>query len=404
MTEPGLRDGHPSAARRRLLPAAIVAIAAGSLLNACVTVPVDDSANQSSEASLLTRLEEMSPDDIEAAGDQAWRDGELERAVFIYMQSLSQEEDAGVWLKVGRLHHHSGQTVAAWQAFERAIELDPKNADAHEQLGMLYVGSKQKELAVRHLEEAARLDPTRWRARNALGVLADAGGDYQRAIGHYEAALEQHPQSAMLLTNLGYSHYLTGDLDEAERLFLVAIGLDQNYEPAIANLGLVRARRGEYDSAVEVLQNIMDRAKALNDVGYIAFVNDDIAEAERLLGDAVRASPTYYETAYENLERVQDAQKSIRPRAEELSAVTDGEDPGSAPAEIRQVVTARLNVRRSDSIDAPIVGFLEAENRVRVLRDKGAWSFVAYDTAGEQKSVVGWVLNGFLVKPPDEGE
>lgn len=404
MKETGLRKGHPSAARRRLLPAAILAIAAGSLLSACVTVPVNESASQSSEAPLLTRFKEMSADEIEAAGDQAWRDGELERAVFIYMQSLDKEEDPGVWLKVGRIQHYSGQTVAAWQAFERAIELDPKNPEAHEQLGMLYVGSKQKELAVQHLEKAVRLDPTRWRARNALGVLADAGGDYQRAIGHYESALEQRPQSAMLMTNLGYSHYLAGDLDEAERLFLVAIGLDRNYEPAIANLGLVRARRGEYDSAVEVLENIMDRAKALNDVGYIAFVNDDIAEAERLLGDAVQASPTYYETAYENLERVQDAQKSIRPRAEEFNAATGGDDPGSAPAEIRQVVTARLNVRRSDSIDAPIVGFLAAENRVRVLRDKGAWSFVASDTDGEQKPVIGWVLSGFLVEPRDESE
>ncbi len=402
MTETNLRDGHPPAARRRI--AAIAAIAASSLLNACVTVPVNEAPQQQGETPLLSRFEEMSPDEIEASGDQAWRDGDLERAVFIYMQSLAKEEDPGVWLKVGRIQHHSGQSVAAWQAFERVIQLDPKNADAHEQLGMLYVGSKQKDLAVRHLKKSVKLDPARWRARNALGVLADAGGDYKRAIRHYEAALEHQPQSPMLMTNLGYSHYLSGDLDEAERLFLVAIGLDRNYEPAIANLGLIRARQGEYDSAVEVLENIMDRAKALNDVGYIAFVNDDIAEAERLLGDAVRTSPTYYETAYENLERVQDAQRSIRPRAEEINAGTAGDDPDSAPAEIRQVVTARLNVRRSDSFNAPIVGFLAAQNRVRVLRDKGAWSFVAADGSEEQKPVIGWVLKGFLIEPPDESE
>jgi len=375
-----------------------VAIFIALLLSSCVTVPVSDGAKQSQDQPIVNQFKDMSAEEIVAAGDQAWRDGELERAVFIYMQALTVADDASVWLKVGRIQQHTGETLAAWQAFEQVLALDPNNAAAHEYLGMLYIGSKQKDLAVQHLEMAVDLDPTRWAAYNALGVLADATGDYARAIGYYEQALQQRPESAMLLTNLGYSHYLTGDLEDAERFFLVAIGVDRNYQPAIANLGLIRARGGNYASAVDILENIMDRAKALNDVGYIAFVNGDIEEAERLLGDAVKASPTYYETAYENLDRVRAAQSAERPSADEISQRANGS------SEYRQVKTDRLNVRRTDSIDAPIIGFLASENRVRVLMDQGAWSFIASDAEGDDQSISGWVMSGFLSDLPEPAD
>ena len=346
----------------------------------------------------------MPVDEITAAGDHAWRQGELERAVFIYMQSLAVAEDADVWLKVGRIQQHSGETLAAWQAFERVLALDPDNAAAHEHLGMLYIGSKQRDLAVQHLEQAAQLDPTRWGAHNALGVLADASGNYEQAIEHYGTALQQQPESPMLLTNLAYSYYLSGNLEEAERLFIVALGIDRNYRPAIANLGLVRARRGRYDSAVDILENIMEREKALNDVGYIAFVNGDIVDAERLLGDAVRTSPTYYETAYENLDRVKAAQAAERPRAEDIQLPNDSNGTESGPVIYRQVKAERLNVRKADSIDAPIVGFLAANHRVRVLVDEGAWSFVTFEPEDRDTSLSGWVMSGFLQELPQEGD
>jgi len=395
---------HVVAGYRRFLHAAILSIAAAFSLSACVTVPANVDSQEQQATPVLDQFEDMSAEEIAAEGDEAWRNGDLERAVFIYMQSLSQTDDPAVWLKVGKIQQYSGQSIYAWQAFERVLALDPDNAEGHEYLGMMYIGSRQKELAVRHLERAAELDATRWVASNALGVLADATGDYERAIGYYETALKQQPESAMLITNLGYSHYLAGQLEEAEKLFIVAIGIDRHYEPAAANLGLVRARRGQYDSAVDILENVMTRAKALNDVGYIAFVNGDIEDAERLLGDAVRASPTYYETAYENLDRLRAVQEANRPRAEDMNVASIDGTHGSTPVEYRQVRTDRLNVRGSDSIDAPIVGFLAARNRVRVLMDQGAWSFVAFEAKEEENSISGWVMSGFLAELPEESE
>lgn len=371
-------------------------------LSACAAGPSRSTQEELAEPLIFKQYEGMSAAEIAEVGDEAWREGELEHAVFAYMQSLAVADDPDVWMKVGKIQQHSGRTAFAWQAFVRVIELDPENAAGHEHLGMLFLASKQKDLATQHLEKAIEFDNRRWAANNALGVLSDASGEYEQAIGYYEAALEHNPKSAKLLTNMGYSYYLSGQLEEAERLFILAIGIDRSYSSAMTNLGLVRARQGRYDSAVNILERVLEQPKALNDVGYIAFRNGDIAEAERLLGDAVRLSPTYYETAYENLERVRHARAETRPRAEEIA--TNAGSQGEAMAglgviEYRQVSADRLNVRRANSIEAPIIGYLDAENRVRALEVRGPWTFVAYGDGSGGISISGWVMSEFLTTP-----
>jgi Flp pilus assembly protein TadD len=367
-------------------------------LNACMMASATVQSEEPTESLFLSQFEDKPAEEITALGDEAWQSGELERAVFIYMQSLAVEDNPDVWMKVGKIQEHEGRTVYAWQAYERVVALDPEHADAYERLGMLYLGSRQKDLARTNLKKAIELDETRWIANNALGVLADTSREYEQAIGYYEAALEHNPDSAMLMTNMGYSFYLSGKLDEAERLFIMAIGIDREYKAAASNLGLVRARRGKYDSAVDILENVMPRRKALNDVGYMAFRNGDIDEAERLLDDAVRSSPTYYKTAHENLARVKSARQERIPGSQETESAVGQEDSNIAgtPAEFRRVSADRLNVRRSDSMTAPVVGFLAAENRVRVLENKGSWAFVKYDDGSSETPITGWVMSEFL--------
>ena len=389
----------------RYLPAlrAVGLLVTVIFLNACMMASATVQNEESTESPFLSQFEDMPAEEIAALGDKAWQSRELERAIFMYMQSLAVEDNPDVWMKVGKIQEHEGRTVYAWQAYERVITLDPENAEAYERLGMLYLGSRQKELAKKHLHKAIELDETRWIANNALGVLADTSREYEQAIGYYEAALEQNPKSAMLMTNMGYSFYLSGELDEAERLFIMAIGIDREYKAAASNLGLVRARRGRYDGAVDILENVMPRQKALNDVGYMAFLNGDIDEAERLLDDAVRSSPIYYETAHQNLARVRTAQQERIPRSQETAmGQEDSNMVGSTPAKFRRVSADRLHVRRSDSMTAPIVGSLAAENRVEVLENKGSWAFIKFDDGSSESPVAGWVMSEFLTNSMTE--
>jgi len=248
-----------------------------------------------------------------AAGDEAARRGELDRALAHYLRAAdaasadteeTAEVHAEIWLRVGAASDAIGQRDRALNAYLKAIDLDPTRAEAHEGAALDLLARGRSAEAREHLTAATRLEPRRWRSHNGLGVLADQAGDHAGAITHYQTALDLKPESPMLLNNIGYSRFLANDLDQAARDFYAATELDPNYKPAWSNLGMVYARRGWYADALAILAKVTDEAKAHNDVGAIALARGDLAEAEGLLSEAVRLSPTYYATANRNLQLV----------------------------------------------------------------------------------------------------
>jgi len=264
-----------------------------------------------------------------AAAEEAVRIGNLEAALPLYTKALHEAPTASIWLKTGTIYFRLGHDREAGYAFDKSIELDPDNADAHEQIGLLYAAHEQIELARTHLERAVIIDPDRWRAYNALGVLSDVQHDYPTAVADYRAALAIQPDSAMLLTNLGYSMYLSGDLAGAKIEFIQAITRDPQYAPARRNLGLLYARTGAYQDALQLLLTVMPEAAAYNDVGYIALLREDYSGAETLLTEAVNRSPTYYEIAAENLAR---ARQLLRESSAPAAAESPQDWVGSAHA------------------------------------------------------------------------
>jgi tetratricopeptide (TPR) repeat protein len=279
------------------------------LLGGCASGPSGSARIDETPIDLSVQFQGLSAEEIVSAGDAAFEMGDYDRAEFIYNQAVVVEDVPANWLKLAETLNRLGKTPYAGQVYQRVLQLDPDNAVAYEQLGLLYIGVRQLAIGREHLHRAIELDETRWAAHNALGVLADTERNYPLAIEHYQLALSQNVGSAKLLTNLGYSYYLSGDLDKAENLYRLVLGIDASYERAVANLGLIYARRRQYDDAVDILRRVTERPRALNDVGYVAYSNGDFDAATWLLTEAIRISPSYYEMAYENLERVERAQE-----------------------------------------------------------------------------------------------
>ena len=237
-----------------------------------------------------------------AGGDGAARSGRLNDALGLYARAIAQAPSADLWLRVGAVHQRLHNDSEAAIAYRTALQLDPEDARAYEELGLIYVAQENEELARAHLTKAIALDDQRWRSYNGLGVLADLDHDYEVAIASYRRALEIRPESAMLMNNIGYSHYLAGSIEVAKELFIQALTINGHFKPARFNLGLLYARLGEYEDAISVLADVMDAPAAYNDVGYVALRNADYAGAERLLEEAVRLSPVYFDSAHKNLE------------------------------------------------------------------------------------------------------
>ncbi|MGI9264023.1 MAG: tetratricopeptide repeat protein, partial [Gammaproteobacteria bacterium] len=221
-----------------------------------------------------------------------------------------EPENIGVRFRLAVLEQMENHDAEALAQYDAILALRPDHSGALEGSGLIFLEKRKTEEARRRLGDAVQLDPRRWRAHNGLGILADLEGNYVAATGHYADALEMNPSSAMLANNLGYSKFLAGDLDGATKSFRKALQNDSEYVLAWKNLGLVQMRERKYRDSVVSFSHAMKRYQAYNTVGYLCLLEERYDDAEMFLQRAVELSPIYYDLAYENLERVQDARRA----------------------------------------------------------------------------------------------
>lgn len=258
-----------------------------------------------STALYATQMPVSSPAEAIALGDTALGSGELELALFQYVRALELDDsNAETFFKIGAIHQQRGSTTLAGIAFSSALKVNPNHAGANEALGLVYLNQRNYAAASKYLKKAVSIDQSRWKSHNALGVISDLQKDYTSAIGHYRAALSANPRSASIHNNVGYSHYLAGNWKQAIADFRRALDVDPTYERAWRNLGLTYARQGQYSKALDALKRTESEAEAYNDVGYISMTQGKYDRATYFLEEAIEMSPTYYQTAHSNLERV----------------------------------------------------------------------------------------------------
>jgi Flp pilus assembly protein TadD len=243
-----------------------------------------------------------SPEEAYRNGEAALRAGDADRALFEYLRGLRMEQrpQAEPLYRVGIIHHGRGNHELAAKAYRWVMDIEPRHPGAGTALGILLIQQRDYDEAERLLAPIASRRGAPWQAHNGLGVMADMRSDHAVAEAHYARALEVAPRTPLVLNNQGYSRYLAGDLAGARQALRQAVNANPGYELAWRNLGLVYAREGDFDTAIEAIARSGDRAKAYNDIGYISMLEGRYQDAMGFFEEAMRLSPAYYITASQN--------------------------------------------------------------------------------------------------------
>jgi tetratricopeptide (TPR) repeat protein len=125
---------------------------------------------------------EAQADNLIAAGDTVRAADMLDKA------NAYDGNDAGRWVKLGRLRRDLHQPQQAVDAFQQAFDLDPSNIEAMQNLAVLYISGRQFELAERIVDPLLSLSPN-----DIAGVLATG------AIAYYQ---EHYPEADKLADQL----------------------------------------------------------------------------------------------------------------------------------------------------------------------------------------------------------
>jgi len=214
---------------------------------------------------------------------------QAEKALTELSKALPQHNT--LWFLLGTARAQLGQGRAAEQAFRKSLALNPKNAEAQNNLGFALEMQHRTAEAKACYEQAVHLNPDyangHFNLANALqahGALAEAESHFRAAIqakpdyvkalnnlglllletGNYTDAAEclstartLAPNDADIITNGGHAHYCLGQFEQAIVLHKRALTLAPNLAQAHSNLGMALQAAGQFNAATRAFEQAL---------------------------------------------------------------------------------------------------------------------------------------------------
>jgi serine/threonine-protein kinase len=217
----------------------------------------------------------------------------LEQAVSLFQQALQQDPTyalayAGLGeaqLRLYRLTRDPQRVELARKASERALQLNDLLAPVHVTLGMIRAGSGDAQAALSDFDRALALDPANADALREKAAAFQALGRGAEAEALYRRAVELRPRYWGNYSHLGSFYYRRARYAEAEQAFRKVIELVPDSPRGYSSLGAVLHEMGGRDAeAVALLERSMGLAptyRAAGNLGLIEFSHGRYALAAR---------------------------------------------------------------------------------------------------------------------------
>jgi protein O-mannosyl-transferase len=143
-----------------------------------------------------------------------------------------------------------GDTDSALVMYSKAINLEPKYADALYDKAIAFETKDMTDSAVAFYVRAIQADNEYIDAYVNLGNIFVRDGRIEDGINLYQHALKLKPSDPDAHYDLGFAYYQQGDTAKALASFQDAIRYSPNYASAYNNMGVVLAAMGRNDAAL----------------------------------------------------------------------------------------------------------------------------------------------------------
>ncbi len=177
----------------------------------------------------------------------------------------------GAHVTLGYLNILLTKTDLALQEFQKALDINPRDAAAVMGMASAYEHTSHAAEAEANYKRAIALRPDYWDGYTALGNFYDRQNRLPDAIAQYRRVIELTPDNPVAYSNLGAEYMSLNDSQSnaaAEAAFRKSIQLAPNYE-AFANLGFLYITEKRYADGVQATR----QALALNDKDWRVWAN-----------------------------------------------------------------------------------------------------------------------------------
>ncbi len=223
----------------------------------------------------------------DAAADLAGK-GQHEAAVAEWKKAIELNPgEALAHNNLGVALSETGKRDEALAEYQKALELSPEYPEAHNNLGEVLVSMRRIGEAIPHFEKALALKPAYASAHSNLGAAFARLGRIEEALPYLRKAVEYKPDSADGHNNLGLALATTGRLEESIPHIEQAAKLSGGQEPMILDLlSQIYAQAGRYPDAAGAARRALAAATRRNDGRLAQAIKARLAEYESRISPA----------------------------------------------------------------------------------------------------------------------
>jgi len=269
--------------------------------------------------------EESSPEIHNNLGRIHLREGEPAKALAEFERALALDPgNAEALLNIGTIHQGEGKSGLAEHFVQRALAVDPNSIGALAQLAEIRRDQQDLGDAIRLFGEALAIDDSQPFLFMGAGDVLQRAGRYDEAVQAFQHVLELEPDSFMARYDLGVTYTNMGRIDEAIAIYEQALALapkDLEAPSARNNLGAILLARGETERALEHFEAALKAAPFNLESRYnaaILYLDEGRRdEALALLEEAARLEPNHEQVnqrlgfAYLEADRGEDAYRCL---------------------------------------------------------------------------------------------
>ncbi len=208
-------------------------------------------------------------------GETYYQNENTDSAFYYYEKGVRTDAKSGLgYVGLGKLALDASNLAEAQKQFETAKKIArEKDANIYYELGKAHLASNQGkvELAIEFLEKAVMLNPENADYFSGLGDAYIKKGDVGKGISQYEIATGKDKQDPKNYMKRAIQWKDAGIYDQAEQALLEGLTVDANYAPALRELTDVYYYAKKYSMIVPTLER------------YIKLVGNDLEARERLV-------------------------------------------------------------------------------------------------------------------------
>jgi serine/threonine-protein kinase len=199
---------------------------------------------------------------------------------------------AQVYVTLGMVHTGTGDYDQAIGNLQKALVLDPLNADAYRELAKAFEKRGRLKEAESTYRNAIAVRPNFWAAHNELGGFYYRQGRYADAEKEFRTVVELTPDNPRGYSNLGAMAYTQKRYDEAAKMYEKSVAIKPT-DAAYTNLGTLYYSLGRYSDAARTFQQAIQLN--VNDRDSLRWHN--LASAYKESNEPERARAAYDQTA-----------------------------------------------------------------------------------------------------------